>query len=72
MNANTNAQRPGSTLTRFGLLLIGIGVLLAVVTIAAGGNAVVGWIAVLGWVSALGLLMVGIGFGQRILAALEK
>ena len=40
MNANTNAQRPGSTLTRFGLLLIGIGVLLAVVTIAAGGNAV--------------------------------
>ena len=66
MNANTNAQRPGSTLTRFGLLLIGIGVLLAVVTIAAGGNAV------LGWVSALGLLMVGIGFGQRILAALEK
>ena len=66
MNANTNAQRPGSTLTRFGLLLIGIGALLTVVTIAAGGNAV------LGWVSALGLLLVGIGFGQRILAALEK
>ena len=60
MNANTNAQRPGSTLTRFGLLLIGIGVLLAVVTIAAGGNAV------------LGLLLAGIGFGQQILAALEK
>ena len=66
MNANTNAQRPGSTLTRFGLLLIGIGVLLTVVTIAAGGNAV------LGLVSALGLLLAGVGFGQRILAALEK
>ena len=66
MSANTNAQRPGSTLTRFGLLLIGIGVLLAVVTIAAGGNAVLGWIAV------LGLLLTGVGFGQRVLAALEK
>ena len=66
MNTNTNAQRPGSTLTRFGLLLIGIVVLLAVVTIAAGGNAVLGWIA------ALGLLLAGIGFGQQILAALEK
>ena len=53
-------------LIHVGLLLVVVGIVLAVATLAAGGNAV------LGWVSALGLLMVGIGFGQRILAALEK
>ena len=61
-----NTQRPGTNLIHVGLLLVVVGVLLAVVTIAAGGNAVLGWIAV------LGLLLAGIGFGQQILAALEK
>ena len=64
MNANT--QRPGTNLIHVGLLLVVVGVVLAVATLAAGGNAVLGWIAV------LGLLLAGIGFGQQILAALEK
>ena len=64
MNANT--QRPGTNLIHVGLLLVVVGIVLAVATLAAGGNAV------LGWVSALGLLLAGVGFGQRILAALEK
>ena len=63
---NTNTQRPGTNLIHVGLLLVVVGVVLAIVTLAAGGNAV------LGLVSALGLLLAGIGFGQRVLAALEK
>ena len=61
-----NTQRPGTNLIHVGLLLVVVGVVLAIVTLAAGGNAVLGWIAV------LGLLLAGIGFGQQILAALEK
>ena len=63
---NTNAQRPGTNLIHVGLLLVVVGIVLAIATLAAGGNAVLGWIAV------LGLLLAGIGFGQQILAALEK
>ena len=63
---NTNTQRPGTNLIHVGLLLVVVGVILAIATLAAGGNAVLGWIAV------LGLLLAGIGFGQQILAALEK
>ena len=63
---STNTQRPGTNLIHVGLLLVVVGVVLAIVTLAAGGNAV------LGLVSALGLLLAGIGFGQRVLAALEK
>ena len=63
---NTNTQRPGTNLIQVGLLLVAVGVVLAIATLAAGGNAVLGWIAV------LGLLLAGIGFGQQILAALEK
>ena len=60
------SKRPGTNLIHVGLLLVVVGVVLAIVTLAAGGNAV------LGLVSALGLLLAGIGFGQRVLAALEK
>ena len=63
---NTNTQRPGTNLIHVGLLLVVVGIVLAVATLAAGGNAVLGWIAV------VGLLLAGIGFGQHILAALEK
>ena len=60
------SKRPGTNLIHVGLLLVVVGIILAVATLAAGGNAV------LGWVSALGLLLAGVGFGQRVLAALEK
>ena len=50
---STNTQRPGTNLSHVGLLRVVVGIVLAVATLAAGGNAV------LGWVSALGLLMVG-------------
>ena len=63
---STNTQRPGTNLIHVGLLLVVVGVVLALATFAAGGNAVLGWIAV------VGLLLAGIGFGQQILAALEK
>ena len=63
---STNTQRPGTNLIHVGLLLVVVGIVLAIATLAAGGNAV------LGWVSALGLLLAGIGFGHRVLAALEK
>ena len=60
------SKRPGTNLIHVGLLLVVAGIILAIATLAAGGNAVLGWIAV------LGLLLAGIGFGQQILAALEK
>ena len=60
------SKRPGTNLIHVGLLLVVVGIVLAIATLAAGGNAV------LGWVSALGLLLAGVGFGQRVLAALEK
>ena len=63
---NTNTQRPGTNLIQVGLLLVVVGVILAIATLSAGGNAVLGWIAV------VGLLLAGVGFGQRVLAALEK
>ena len=63
---NTNTQRPGTNLIHVGLLLVVVGIVLAIATLAAGGNAVLGWIAV------VGLLLTGVGFGQRVLAALEK
>lgn len=59
------ADRPGTTLIKFGLLLIGVGVLLWMVVAMNGGNAVPLWI------SALGALLAVIGFGRRVLAALE-
>ena len=48
---NTNTQRPGTNLIHVGLLLVVVGIVLAIATLAAGGNAV------LGLVSALGLLL---------------
>ena len=63
---NTNTQRPGTNLIHVGLLLVVVGIVLAIATLTAGGNAVLGWIAV------VGLLLTGVGFGQRVLAALEK
>ena len=64
--STATAKRPGTNLIQVGLLLVVVGIALAIATLAAGGNAV------LGWISALGLLMVCIGFGQRVLAAIEK
>ena len=59
------ATRPGAALLKFGLILIAVGVLLWMVVAMNGGNAVPLWI------SAAGALLAIIGFGQRILAALE-
>ena len=57
--------RPGAALLKFGLILIAVGALLWMVIAMNGGNATPLWI------SALGALLAAIGFGQRILAALE-
>lgn len=60
------ATHPGATLVKFGLILLVVGVLLTLVTLMYGGNAVALWI------SAAGVVLALIGFSQRILAALEK
>lgn len=57
--------RPGTALLKFGLILIAVGVLLWMVVAMNGGNAVPLWI------SAAGALLAIIGFGRRVLAALE-
>lgn len=62
----TTARRPGRNLIQVGLLLVVIGVILAMLSASSGGDGR------LMWVSAAGLLMAGIGFAQRLLAAVEK
>ena len=64
MNEKT-VKRPGTELMKVGALLAAVGVLLWMVAAMNGGNAVPLWI------SAAGALLAIIGFGQRILAALE-
>ena len=77
-----NAKKPGSNLIPIGLMLVGLSVVLLVVNLSTtthtyvvgrgmvegGGTPSPGfWIGLL-----LGLLLTGIGFGRRLLAAVER
>lgn len=59
-------KRPGTALIKGGLVVALVGVLIAVVAVANGGH--------LGalWLTLAGLVLAGIGFGMRVLAALER
>ena len=59
-------KRPGATLIKAGLVIAMIGVLFAVVSVANGGH-----LGLL-WLTLAGLVLAGIGFGMRVLAALER
>lgn len=59
-------KRPGTTIIQIGLVLVLVGVLFAVVSLANGGHA--GLLAL----SAVGLIVSAVGFGIRVLAALER
>lgn len=59
-------DKPGSVTIKFGLLLVAVGLVLWLAIAMNGGNGVVLWL------SALGLVIAAIGFGQRVLAALEN
>lgn len=65
MSTDTH-KRPGTNLIQVGLLLVAIGVILAMIAIGTGGRGN------LLFVSGLGAVMALVGFGQRILAAIEK
>lgn len=51
---------------KFGWILVAAGVLIWIAVAMAGGNATPLWL------SLVGLLLVAVGFGRRILAALES
>lgn len=59
-------KRPGTSVIKAGLVIAMVGVLVAIVAVANGGH--------LGalWLSLAGLVVAGIGFGMRVLAALER
>lgn len=59
-------KRPGTIAIQTGLVLLLVGALFAIVSVANGGH--------LGalWLSLAGLVVAGIGFGVRVLAAVEK
>lgn len=61
-----DVTRPGAKLTKAGLVIAMIGALFTVVVVAAGGNLNPLWLVL------IGLVIAGIGFGQRVLAALEN
>lgn len=58
--------RPGTKAIKGGLLTAMIGVLFTIVIVANGGNLVALWLV------AIGLVVAAIGFGVRVLAALER
>lgn len=65
----TNAgevKRPGNALIKTGLVVAMIGVLLAVVSVANGGHLGLLWLAL------AGLVLAAVGFGMRLLAAVER
>lgn len=59
-------NRPGTVLIKIGLVLAFVGVLFTIAVASAGGNLVPMWLVL------AGLLLAGIGFGMRVLAALER
>ena len=63
----TKTKRPGSALIGGGLLLAAVSVLLIAAILAGGGHLTI-W--TVGGVL-LGLVLAGVGFGVRVLAALE-
>lgn len=65
MNLDTQ-KRPGTNLIQVGLLLIAVGVILTVIAVSTGGRGN------LLFVSGLGAVMALVGFGRRVLAAIEK
>jgi hypothetical protein len=60
------ANRPGTALIKIGLGLAVVGLLFTVAVVSAGGNMVTMWLVL------AGLVLAGIGFGRRVLAALER
>jgi len=59
-------RRPGTALIKVGLVLAMVGVLFTIAVLSAGGNLVPLWLVL------IGLVLAGIGFAQRVLAALER
>jgi hypothetical protein len=59
-------NRPGTALIKVGLVLALIGVLLTIAVVSAGGNLTTMWLVL------AGLVLAVIGFGMRVLAALER
>lgn len=60
------AKRPGTLLIQIGLLLAGVGLVLAIMIISGGGTGQVLWLTL------AGLVLAGIGFARRVLHALEN
>jgi len=61
-----DVQRPGTIAIKLGLGLAVVGLLFTIAVVSAGGNLVPLWLV------GAGLVVAVIGFGVRVLAALEK
>lgn len=57
---------PGKNLVSAGLFIAGLGLLVVFMAVLGGGDARAWWIIL------IGLVLAGIGFAQRIVAALER
>lgn len=64
MNQKT-ATRPGTTTIRIGLALAAMGLVIVMVVVSGGGDPRALWMVL------LGLVVAAVGFGRRVLAALE-
>lgn len=63
---NTQTTHPGSTMIKLGLGLAVVGLLFTIAVLSAGGNLVPAWLIL------IGLVLAGVGFARRVLAALER
>lgn len=61
-------RKPGTLTTTLGLCLAGLSLLLVILIVSGGGSATVFTIGGI----FVGLVIAGIGFARRVLAALEK
>jgi hypothetical protein len=59
-------KKPGTGLMKAGLFIAAVGLVMLIVILANGGKANLIWLVV------AGLVMAGIGYARRVLAALER
>jgi hypothetical protein len=68
MTTDIGVRKPGSTITGTGLVIAAIGVILLIAGVVGSGSGSV--LSVL--LIAAGLIVAGIGFARRVLAAVES
>ena len=68
MKTDVGARKPGTRMTGAGLFIAGVGSFILAVALFGGGTLSMGVVMII----VAGLIIAGIGFARRVLAALES